>query len=36
MLAQLDNYTVEHVKRKYNKRADEMANKAMDGVILTS
>ena len=36
LLGQLDNYTVEHVKRKYNKRADEMANKAMDGVILTS
>ena len=36
LLGQLDNYTVEHIRRKYNKRADEMANKAMDGVILTS
>lgn len=36
LLHKLDKYTVEHVRRKYNKRADEMANKAMDGVILTS
>lgn len=34
LLNQLRSYTVEHVKRKYNKRADELANMAMDGTIL--
>ena len=35
MLGQLETFTVEHVKRKYNKRADELANMAMDGKIIT-
>ena len=36
MLGNLETYTVQHVKRKYNKRADELANMAMDGTILTN
>lgn len=35
LLGRLDNYYVEHVRRKFNKRADELANMAMDGTILT-
>ncbi len=36
LLEKLDTYQVEHVRRKFNKRADELANMAMDGNILTN
>lgn len=36
LLSRFDNYYVEHVKRKFNKRADELANMAMDGTIINN
>ena len=34
-LGKISTYSLQHVKRKYNKRADQLANMAMDGDIIT-